>query len=69
MPRAEPTAAIAPPPLIAAEELTVRFGALTILDRISFSVAPGEIVGIVGESGSGKSMTALAVMQLLPRGG
>jgi len=69
MPRAEPTPAVPPPPLIAAEELTVRFGALTILDRISFSVAPGEIVGIVGESGSGKSMTALALMRLLPRGG
>lgn len=36
------------------------------VNRISFSVKEGEILGIAGESGSGKSMTALAVMGLLP---
>lgn len=39
-----------------------------VLRRVSLSVDPGEIVGVIGESGSGKSMTALSVMQLLPRG-
>jgi oligopeptide/dipeptide ABC transporter ATP-binding protein len=33
---------------------------------LSFSIAPGEVLGLVGESGSGKSITALAVMRLLP---
>lgn len=36
---------------------------------ISFSIEAGEILGIVGESGSGKSMTALAIMNLLPKYG
>jgi len=37
-----------------------------ILRNVSLTVDPGEIVAVTGESGSGKSMTALAVMQLLP---
>lgn len=39
-----------------------------ILEDVSFTVGPGERVGIIGESGSGKSMTALAVLGLLPDG-
>ncbi len=38
----------------------------TVVDNVSFSLNEGEILGIAGESGSGKSMTALAVMGLLP---
>jgi oligopeptide/dipeptide ABC transporter ATP-binding protein len=33
---------------------------------VSFSVAPGEVLGLVGESGSGKSVTSLAIMRLIP---
>jgi len=33
---------------------------------LSFTVAPGEVLGLVGESGSGKSVTSLAIMRLLP---
>jgi oligopeptide/dipeptide ABC transporter ATP-binding protein len=39
-----------------------------ILDRVSLTVRPGETVGVLGESGSGKSMTALAILGLLPEG-
>ena len=39
----------------------------TVVDRVSFSMDKGEIVGVVGESGSGKSMTAMAIAGLLSR--
>jgi peptide/nickel transport system ATP-binding protein len=47
-------------------ELSVAIGETRLLKSVSLSVAPGEILGLVGESGSGKSMTALAVLGLLP---
>ena len=55
--------------ILEVKELTVQFptrrGILTAVDSISFSIAPGEVLGVVGESGAGKSMTGLAVIGLL----
>ena len=57
--------------LLTVKDLSVAFprygrGDKTVVKKVSFQLAEGEILGIAGESGSGKSMTALAVMGLLP---
>jgi len=54
-------------PVLSVRDLTVRFGEVAVVDKVGLDVMPGEIVGLVGESGSGKSVTARAVMRLLPR--
>ncbi len=57
------------PPLLEVRNLRVEFptrrGTLLALDDISFSIAPGEILGVVGESGAGKSLTGAAIIGLL----
>ena len=57
-------------PLLSIDGLTVEFpsakGALRAVDDVSLHVNRGETLGLVGESGSGKSMTALAVIGLVP---
>jgi peptide/nickel transport system ATP-binding protein len=60
------------PPLLAVEDLRVAFegdrGIVTqAVAGVSFALARGRTLGIVGESGCGKSVTALAIMRLLPR--
>ena len=58
-----------PSPLLEIDRLTVDLGgsdAVRIVDGISLTLQAGRTLGVVGESGCGKSMTALAVMGLLP---
>jgi peptide/nickel transport system ATP-binding protein len=56
-------------PLLEVSHLRVEFptrrGTLLALDDVSFSIAPGEILGVVGESGAGKSLTGAAIIGLL----
>ena len=54
--------------LLEVTDLTVEFGRRRIraVDGVGFALNPGERLGIIGESGSGKTVTALAVMGLLP---
>jgi peptide/nickel transport system ATP-binding protein len=58
------------PPLLAIADLEVAFagrhGWVPVVRGVSLSIRRGECVGLVGESGSGKSLTALAVLRLLP---
>lgn len=57
-------------PLLTVEDLTIRFhlkrGTLTAVDGVSFDIGHGETFGLVGESGSGKTVTARAIMRLIP---
>lgn len=52
--------------LLSVRDLSVSIGRLAPLDRISFDLDKGEVLGVVGESGSGKSLTATSIMGLLP---
>jgi peptide/nickel transport system ATP-binding protein len=46
-------------------EFPTRRGVLTAIDDVSFTIAPGEVLGVVGESGAGKSITGTAIIGLL----
>ena len=52
--------------LLTVRDLTVNIGAAKPVDGVSLDIAAGETFALVGESGCGKSMTALALMRLLP---
>ena len=56
--------------ILAVENLSISFktfdGIYQAIEKINFSLKKGEILGIVGETGCGKSVTARAIMNLLP---
>lgn len=58
-------------PLLSIEGLNISFplpeGQFDAVKNLNLTVQPGEVLGVVGESGSGKSLTARAIMQLLPK--
>ena len=60
--------AISSAELLRVSGLSIDAGAARLVNSVSFSVAPGERVGLIGESGSGKSLTSLALTGLLPAG-
>ena len=54
--------------VVEVEDLTVRVGSIDVVRGVSFALAAGQRTGLIGESGSGKTLTALAIMGLLPDG-
>ncbi|MEP4196366.1 MAG: ABC transporter ATP-binding protein [Aliishimia sp.] len=54
--------------LLKIRDLNLSISGIPILKDVSIDIAQGQIMAVTGESGSGKSMTALSVMQLLPKG-
>ncbi|HEY4912582.1 MAG TPA: ABC transporter ATP-binding protein [Candidatus Dormibacteraeota bacterium] len=59
-------------PLLSVRDLRVWLdtarGPLSIVDGVSFDISAGQVFGLAGESGSGKTITALALLGLLPAG-
>lgn len=55
-----------PAPAITVEELHVAYGDVVAVDDVSFTVAPGEILGVLGPNGAGKSTTVECVVGLRP---
>ena len=61
---AQPSAAT-----LTVENLAVRYGGVSAVKSVSFTVAPGQSVGLIGANGAGKTSTLRALMGLVPRAG
>jgi peptide/nickel transport system ATP-binding protein len=53
---------------VVVDNLTVTAGSATLVDALTFTIRPGEVLALIGESGSGKTTTALALMGYARRG-
>src|SRR5262245_61840046 len=56
-------------PVIDVTDVSIRFGSFTAVDRVSLSVAPGEVFGLLGPNGSGKTTLIRALCGLIPFAG
>ncbi|MBB4933345.1 oligopeptide/dipeptide ABC transporter ATP-binding protein [Lipingzhangella halophila] len=65
-PRPEPRSGSGDDPVLSVAGLSIGTARQNLVSDVSFTLTPGERVGLIGESGSGKSLTALALMGLLP---
>ncbi|GAA3513325.1 branched-chain amino acid ABC transporter permease/ATP-binding protein [Aeromicrobium panaciterrae] len=61
--------AIAHRETLVASDITVRFGAVTAVDNVSFEVRPGEVLGLIGANGAGKTTLVDALCGLVPASG
>jgi branched-chain amino acid transport system ATP-binding protein len=57
------------PATLAVSELAVRYGGVSAVRLVSFTVEPGQSVGLIGANGAGKTSTLRALMGLIPRAG
>ncbi|KPI01357.1 oligopeptide/dipeptide ABC transporter, ATPase subunit [Actinobacteria bacterium OK074] len=57
----------APHPLLSVRDLRISFGAVAPVRGLSFDLRQGEVLAVVGESGAGKSLTARALLGMVPR--
>ena len=68
--RVPPTTSSSPPPLFHASHLLKRYGDTTVVDDLSFEIAPGECLGVIGPNGAGKTTTIRMCLGLTaPDGG
>lgn len=58
--------AVSPEPVLAIEDLTIRYGKVTAVDGLTLDVFPGEVLGLLGGNGAGKSSTLRAVAGVNP---
>ena len=53
-------------PLLAVENLTIRYGRVQALEQVSLEVHPGEVVTLIGANGAGKSTTLRSISRIIP---